>query len=412
MNFKDENVFITGLTGFVGPYLGRFLIDQDANVFGLIRKKSKGNRPRNLIESGIINDLTLIEGDITDITSLAGAIDKSEPDHIFHLAAQSYVPYSFTNPIEVANVNSIGTLNLLESVRMSSYDPSIVFAGSSEEYGLVITSEKQYERVLKKRKNIFPEPKNIPEIPVTEENPLRPMSPYGVSKVFADHLTRNYFHSYGLKTKVSRAFNHEGARRGEEFVTSVITRQVMELKHKEREKIEIGNVNAFRDWSHVKDIVRGYCLISKKGRNGDVYNQGSNRVNSVLTYLLLALEEAGYNINSLKSLKGNKQIKNPTEKDDSKFFGAEFEKTKVDRILLNDDLRFEIGDEGIKILTDKDTNISVLFDEERFRPAEVPVLLSDNSKVEKIGFSARHELTDIIEDQLNYYLDSDRRKRK
>jgi len=123
---------------------------------------------------------------------------------------------------------------------------------------------------------------------------------------------RNYYHSYGIKTVVSRAFNHEGAGRGLMFVTSVITNQIMKLKFGEIAKISIGNINAFRDWSHVKDIVNGYILLAEKGGSGEVYNQGSMRTNSVLSYILLGLEEAGLNIEKIETINGEKVIKEPT----------------------------------------------------------------------------------------------------
>ena len=173
-------------------------------------------------------------------------------------------------------MNCIGTANLLDAVRIKDQNPKIVFAGSSEEYGLIISSPEQYQQAKKQYGTIFPEPSTIPETPIKETNPLRPMSPYAVSKVHGDYLMRNYYHSYGLNTVVSRAFNHEGAGRGLMFVTSVVTNQIMKLKFEEINKITIGNVNAFRDWSHVKDIVNGYMLLAENGNSGEVYNQGSN----------------------------------------------------------------------------------------------------------------------------------------
>ena len=219
MNWKNKNVLITGISGFVGPYLVEELIKREANVFGFIRRRADGAKPKNLVEREIINNIHLIEGDLRDITSLANALDTSQPDVIFHLGAQSYVPRSFEDPLETFQINCLGTANLLEAVRIKDIDPIIIFAGSSEEYGLVIYSEKQYERVKEKYKVIFPEPERIPELPIKETNPLRPMSPYAVSKVYGDYLMRNYYHAYGLKTVVSRAFNHEGAGRGLTFVT-------------------------------------------------------------------------------------------------------------------------------------------------------------------------------------------------
>jgi len=405
MNWQNKNILITGISGFVGSYLAEELLKKSANVFGLIRKRADGSKPKNLIERGIVKNIHLIEGDLIDITSLANALDESQPDVIFHLAAQSFVPKSFQNPIETQQINCLGTANLLEAIRIKEYDSVIVFAGSSEEYGLVISSEKQYEQVKQKYGTIFPEPEEIPELPIKETNPLRPMSPYAVSKVYGDYLMRNYYHSYGLKTIVSRAFNHEGAGRGLMFVTSVITCQVMKLKFGETDRIIIGNVNAFRDWSHVKDITKGYLLIAEKGKYGDVYNQGSMRTNSVLSYILLSLEEAGWDIKRIETLKGGKTVNNPTEIDNSRIFGVKFEKTKIDKMLLDGEIEFTPSDRGILVYTNNGRKILIEFDQSRFRPAEVPILLSDNRKIQDIGFKIKYNLRDIIKDQLNYFLD-------
>ncbi|GAH47978.1 unnamed protein product, partial [marine sediment metagenome] len=273
--------------------------------------------------------------------------DVSKPDIVFHLGAQSYVPRSFINPVETMETNVSGTQNLLEAVRIKGLDPKIVYAGSSEEYGLVIWSKRQYQQVKDKYKVLFPEPEKIPETPVNETNPLRPMSPYAVSKVACDYLMRNYYSSYGMKTIVSRGFNTEGAGRGSMFVTSEIIKQVMMLKLNERNKIEIGNVNVFRDWSHVLDIVKGYCIIAEKGKYGEVYNQGSSRTNSVLGYILLALENAGWRIEKIESVKGDKVVNNPTEKINSEIFGVEFERTKLDQLLLENELEYFLEDKGL-----------------------------------------------------------------
>ena len=294
MNLKDKNVLITGADGFVGSYLAEELINNGSNVHGLIQRGTGDLYSKNLTDHGIEKSLNLIEGDITDITSLANALDISEPDYVFHLAAQSFVPASFQNPLATQMINCIGTANLLDAIRVKDYNPKIIFAGSSEEYGLIITSNEQYEIVKNKHKTIFPEPENIPELPINENNPLRPMSPYAASKVYGDFLMRNYFNSFGMDTIVSRAFNHEGAGRGLMFVTSVITDQVSKLKSGEINQIKIGNLNSFKDWSHVKDIINGYIKLALNGRSGDVYNQGAMRTNSVLSYILLSLEEAGY----------------------------------------------------------------------------------------------------------------------
>lgn len=408
MGWQGKNVLVTGISGFVGPYLVKELLRRDARVFGLIRKRADGSVPKNLADKGIDRDVQLLEGDLTDITSLANALDESRPDVIFHLAAQSFVQRSFQSPLETQQINCMGTANLLEAVRTKEYDPVFVFAGSSEEYGLVFFSEDQYRTVKDRYGAVFPEPSKIPEIPIGETNPLRPMSPYAVSKVYGDYLSRNYYHSYGLRTIVSRGFNHEGAGRGPVFVTSVITNQVMKLKYGETDRIVIGNVNAFRDWSHVEDIVNGYILLAEKGKYGDVYNQGSTRTNSVLSYLLLSLESAGWKIRKVETFNGEKIVKDPAEIDRSEMFGVRFEKTKIDKMLLDGEIEFTPGDRGIFIESDKG-KIRVEFDEKRFRAAEVSALMSDTGKIRKLGFEVRHDLKDIIRDQLNYFLKKENR---
>ncbi len=408
MSWKDKNVLITGVSGFVGSYLSKYLLDMGANVYGLVVRKADGSTPKNLIDRGAAEDVRLIDGNLTDITSLATALDKSEPEAVFHLAAQSFIPRSFSHPLETMDSNCSGTANLLEAIRIKDLDPTVVFAGTSEEYGLVFSSDHQYETALKKYGSIFPEPEKIPELPINEKNPLRPMSPYAVSKVYGDYLMRDYYHSYGIKTVVSRGFNHEGAGRGKMFVTSVITSQVMRHKLGETDKISIGNVNAFRDWSHVSDIVRGYCLLSEKGKPGEVYNQGSQRTNSVITYILLSLKMAGFYSKEIKTIKNSKTLEGPIDADKSKIFGEKFEKTKVDVALLKDELQFQSEDKGIIVHTDKG-KVRIEFIPERFRPAEVPVLMADTRKVQKLGFKTKSSLEDIIKDQLNYYLKRENR---
>lgn len=408
MNWKDKNVFITGIAGFAGSYLAKELLNKEANVFGFVRRRADGLKYKNLVDRGIEKKVKLIGGDLTDITSIANALDESNPHVIFHLAAQSFVPRSFENSLETQQINCIGTANLLDAVRLKDIDSKIVFAGSSEEYGLVLSSQEHYNQAKKEYGTIFPEPESIPEVPIKETNPLRPMSPYAVSKVYGDHLMRNYYHSYGVNTVVSRAFNHEGAGRGPMFVTSVITNQIMKLKFNELNKISIGNINAFRDWSHVKDIVNGYLLLADNGKSGEVYNQGSMRTNSVLSYILLGLEEAGWNIEKIESIKGNNSIENPTEIDNSKMYGINFPKTKIDKMILEGELEYKLSNKGIYVHTDKE-KIEIKFNPDRFRPAEVPILLADTEKIQKIGAKIEYSLSNIVKDQLNYFLNKENR---
>lgn len=389
--------------------MARRLVDEGAKVYGLQRRRADGVLPHNLKKQGIGSQVRLLEGDIEDISSIGAALTQSDPQFVFHLAAQSFVPRSFASPLETAQANCLGTANLLEAIRIKDVDPIVVFAGSSEEYGLVISSEEQHRRALEKYGTVFPEPEKIPEVPIKENNPLRPMSPYAVSKVYGDYLMRNYRHSYGLKTVVSRAFNHEGAGRGTMFVTSVITSQVMKLVMGEADKIRIGNVNAFRDWSHVSDVIDGYFLLAEKGRYGDVYNQGSMRTNSVLSYILLSLERAGYPITKIETIRGEKAVESPTEPDGSEIFGSSFDKTKIDGMMLRGEVEFGPEDVGVVAFSGS-KRVEIEFDPERFRPAEVPILFSDTGKIGGLGFEAKRSLGDVIEDQLNYYLSIAERK--
>lgn len=408
MEWKDRQVLITGVSGFVGSHLARHLTDQGARVFGLVRRRADGSIPKNIREKHIERAIGIIEGGLEDLPAISNALDIASPDVIFHLGAQSYVPRSFTHPLETAQTNGIGTNNLLEAIRIKGASPVTVFAGSSEEYGLVFSSEEQYARMKERYGVIFPEAE-IPEVPIKETNPLRPMSPYAVSKVFGDYLMRNYYHTYGLKTVVSRAFNHEGAGRGIMFVTSVITKQVAALRAGETDTIRIGNVNAFRDWSHVDDIIRGYCLLSESGRFGDVYNQGSMTTTSVLSYLLMSFEAAGMPVTRIETFKHTKVVENPTEPDTSPVFGVPFEKTRLDRMLLAEEIGYSLADGGIIVHTGE-RQVRVEFDAERFRPAEVPILFADTTKIRRLGFRTARGISDIIRDQLNYFIDASNRE--
>ncbi len=408
MDWQDKRVFITGISGFAGSYLARSLVENGAVVFGLTRRKTDGIPPRNVTDRDISGRVTLLEGNLEDYSAVSHAVSIASPDVVFHLAAQSYVPRSFTHPLETAQANCMGTANVLEAVRSCHSDPGVIFAGSSEEYGLVISSEHQYRMAGERYGIIHPEPEAIPELPISETNPLRPMSPYAVSKVYGDHLMRNYFHTYGVRAVVSRSFNHEGPGRGLMFVTSVITRQVAAMKAGETSSIRIGNVNPFRDWSHVTDITGGYCLLADKGCPGDVYNLGTGSTSSVLSYLLLSIEEAGFPVDSVSTFNGAKTVDAPTATDHSRQFGASFEKTAVDRMILEESVEYAVEDRGL-IVSSGERKIRVDFEPERFRPAEVPILLADIRKVKNLGFCSRTGIRDIIREQLNYFSDAKNR---
>ncbi len=406
--WNGTRVLITGVSGFAGSYLAEALVERGAEVYGLIRRRADGRLPINLRERGVVEEVHLLEGDLTDISSLATALDEARPHVVFHLAAQSFVARSFTHPIETFEINTQGTANLLEALRFKGLDARVVFAGSSEEYGLVLHNKQQLERARRKYGVISPEPTRLPEVPIREDNPLRPMSPYAVSKVHGDYMMRNYYHSYRMHTVVSRGFNHEGAGRGPMFVTSQIANQVMRLKMGEQEELRLGYVAAFRDWSHVRDIVEGYLTLAEKGTAGEVYNQGSGRTNSVLTYLLLALEAVDMPVQRLRSLKGDVVLEEPGRMREAEWFGLTFPVSRVDEMILRGEVDFTLDMEGL-VLETPERPVTLRFDASRFRPAEVPILLADNRKIRALGWHPTRSLMDILRDQLNYYLDADHR---
>jgi len=220
---------ITGISGFAGSHLAEYLLSLNFEVFGTIKWRS---RLENI--EHIIDKIKLFECDIRDASAVKYVLNESKPDYIFHLAAQSYVPFSWRAPSETLTTNITGELNIFEGVRELKLDPFIHIAGSSEEYGLV-----------------YPE-----EVPIKETNPLRPLSPYAVSKIAQDLLGYQYYKSYGLKIIRTRAFNHTGPRRGEVFVSSNFARQIIEIEKKKREPvIYVGNLEAVRDFLDVRDVV-------------------------------------------------------------------------------------------------------------------------------------------------------------
>jgi GDP-4-dehydro-6-deoxy-D-mannose reductase len=201
------------------------------------------------------------------------ALERSRPDVIFHLAAQSFVPSSWKAPNDTLVTNITGQTNLFEAVRFLALDPVIQIACSSEEYGLV----------------------HPDEVPIKEDNPLRPLSPYAVSKVAQDMMAYQYFQSYGLKTVRTRGFNHTGPRRGDVFVTSNFAKQIASIELGLQEPvIKVGNLEAVRDFTDVRDMVRAYWLAVTKAKPGEVYNLATGTGITIQELLdrLLALSTA------------------------------------------------------------------------------------------------------------------------
>ncbi|RMF97414.1 MAG: SDR family oxidoreductase [Candidatus Schekmanbacteria bacterium] len=259
-------VLITGITGFAGSHLADYILSLNENIkiYGTCRWRSN----RENIEH-LLGKITLFECDLKDASSVKSVIDSIKPDRIFHLAAQSFVSASWNLASETIKNNIIGNLNLLEAVRHAGISPRIQIACSSEEYGMVKEEE----------------------LPITEKNELRPLSPYAVSKVGQDLLSYQYFQSYGIDVVRTRAFNHTGPRRGHVFVASDFAKQIAEIEAGKREPvIYVGNLKARRDFTDVRDVVKAYWLALEKCKSGDVYNICSGKDCSMdeLLHMLLA----------------------------------------------------------------------------------------------------------------------------
>ena len=256
-------VLITGITGFVGSYMAEHALAHGAEVYGSIRWRSRSDNIDHLRAR-----VTLIDCDLRDLSSVRTLLETVSPSHVIHLAAQSFVRTSWKTPAETYTTNVLAQVNLLEGLRNLKLAPRFLVVGSSEEYGFVADDE----------------------LPIKETNPLRPLSPYAVSKVAQDLMGYQYFKSYGMPIVRSRAFNHEGPRRGDVFVTSNFARQVAEIEAGLRDPvIFVGDLTPRRDYSDVRDIVRGYWTLVERGEPGEVYNLCSGKswpIQRVLDFLL------------------------------------------------------------------------------------------------------------------------------
>jgi GDP-4-dehydro-6-deoxy-D-mannose reductase len=256
-------VLVTGITGFVGSHFADYALARGVHVVGSYRWRSKTENIEHIRDR-----IELIDCDLRDMSSAHHLIDAARPDWVIHLAAQSFVGTSWQAPAETFMTNTLPQVNLLEAVHARAPRARFLVIGSSEEYGFVTEDE----------------------LPITEANPLRPLSPYAVSKVAQDLMGYQYFKSYGMHIVRSRAFNHEGPRRGDVFVTSNFARQIAEIERGLREPvIAVGNLKNRRDYTDVRDIVRGYWLLLEHGEPGEVYNLCSGRawvIQDILDFLV------------------------------------------------------------------------------------------------------------------------------
>jgi GDP-4-dehydro-6-deoxy-D-mannose reductase len=258
-------VLITGVAGFVGGHMAAFLRDEQpgVEVFGIVKPHGTGG-------VALPGRVAVIEADLEDAAAVDAALDLVHPDRIVHLAAQSSPQASWDDPAGTLRINVHGLLNILEAVRKRSLSPRILVVGSAEEYGMV----------------------DARDLPVAEDTPLRPATPYAVSKVAQGYLALQYALAFRMGIIRTRTFHHTGPGRGEAFAESSFARQIAEIEARRRPPVlAVGNLEAVRDFSDVRDVVRAYWQLLESGNGGDVYNVCSGkgvRIRDLLQTLIVA----------------------------------------------------------------------------------------------------------------------------
>ena len=320
--WRNKRVLITGISGFAGSHLAEQLLDLNCEVHGTIRRHAV---PMHENIEHLRGKIFLHEADITSAERLYRIFEEIRPNAVFHLAAESFVPTSFREPVRVTHNNIVGTIKIFEAARRFDDElESIQVACSSEQYGLV-------------------DPKEIPVTEDIKKNPFRPRSIYGITKCATEQIAWLYYNAYRVPSIITRGFNHEGPRRGIQFVTSVIHRQIVEILNKKRENIIIGNPNAIRDFTHVKDTVNAYIILSEKKIFGEPFNVCSGKGITIADYAKLAV--------SIYNLKTN-----------------------------------------------------IFIDKKRLRPSEVPLLIGRNDKIIKeTGWRPTRSIVEIIKEGVEYF---------
>jgi len=258
---------ITGITGQDGSYLAELLLEKGYQVYGLIRRTSDPNHFAERIRH-IANQVTLIDADLVDQSSLIKALKIAQPHEVYNLAAQSFVPISWTQPVLTSEVTGLGVIRMLEAVQIAAPKAKFYQASSSEMFGKVM------------------------EVPQKETTPFHPRSPYGVAKVFGHWATINYRESHGLFAVSGILFNHESPRRGKEFVTRKITNAVARIKLGLQDKLKLGNLEAKRDWGFAGDYVEAMWRMLQQDQPED-FVIATGETHRVKDFLEIAFQEAG-----------------------------------------------------------------------------------------------------------------------
>ena len=340
---------ITGVTGQDGAYLSEFLLKKDYIVHGIKRRSSLFNTDRidHLYEDPHIENQNFIlhYGDLTDSTNLIRIIQEVQPDEIYNLAAMSHVHVSFDMPEYTANADGIGTLRLLEAIRILGMEKKVRIyqASTSELYG------------------------KVQEVPQTETTPFYPRSPYAVAKMYAYWITVNYREAYGIYACNGILFNHESPIRGETFVTRKITRAVSKIALGLQDKFYLGNLDAKRDWGHAKDYVRMMWMLLQHDTPED-WVIATGKTTTVRDFVRMAFNEIGVEL----EFKGQGV--------DEKAYIAKCHKPEY---------QLAIGKEVVAV------------DPRYFRPTEVDLLIGDASKAkEKLGWEPKYALQDLVKDMM------------
>ena len=340
-----KTALITGITGQDGSYLAELLLEKNYKVHGLIRRNSTSDGTDRINHLLKLPTITLHYGDMTDFACIAQLIKDIQPDEIYNLAAQSHVKVSFSNALYTADANGLGTLRILEAIKLLGLEKTTRFyqAATSEMFG------------------------EVQSIPQREDTPFYPRSPYGVAKLYAHWITKNYREAYGMFACSGILFNHESPRRGETFVTRKITKTLAEIRNGKRIlPLELGNLDAKRDWGHAKDYVEAMWLMLQQEEPED-FVIATGQQHTVREFVDAAFDYMGYSIEWVGE--GLKEV--------AKDYGT--------------------GEVLVKI------------NPEFYRPSEVDSLVGDCTKAkETLGWKHNYSFTQLVEEMCKYDLEHTR----
>lgn len=331
-----KRALITGIAGQDGGHLAKLLHEKGYEVYGVIRGQLESSHPRYQQTQNEMPYVKLVLADLLDLAALTRAMQEIKPDEVYNLAAISHVGYSFKDPIMTADVTGKGVLNVLEAIRLAGLEKTTKFyqASTSEMFGGL-----DYNR---------------PEKGYTEESSFHPRSPYGVAKLYGFWITKNYRENYGMFAVSGILFNHEGERRGPEFVTRKISQAVARIKLGKQDKLELGNMDAKRDWGYAGDYVEGMWRILQQDKPDD-YVLATGETHSIREFCELAFKETGVDI---------------------EWQGTGVKETGVDK---------------------KTGKVLISINPDFFRPSEVDLLLGDPTRAEKeLGWERQVDFPGLV----------------